>query len=260
MTHQATILDFEEKYNKRSFERTLKQMQEAFVDTTMALNEYAKLMRIDKNQAIEIIDEYLARIRGSPKKRVYEAYGGGPDHRQLAPVLAIVGEVYPFLEKPTRTIALRKCITYLDTMRSDYATNHVSSITEPWLIGDIHLNRWVYLPSFESCATALKENKNYSQLAIQFPNLNLAFLAYVILLQEYSSGEVRKEFYKRFPELIDRTLDFAAVRVNNYAKEKELREGISLEDTIGSQLTSCFHWTTHERIRKKIREEKWIKL
>ena len=111
---------------------------------------FAKEIEDDPIQAITNLPQYIRRARNvNPHADFTEAIAGGPNHDWIAPLLNIVGVVYPELKLEPRTQALNMCFNYFDGLRYDYVQNHVALLDEPWLVGDIVINRWVYRSGYQ---------------------------------------------------------------------------------------------------------------
>lgn len=257
----AKILDYHEGKRKQFIGRMMSALNSKCEEADSIAQEYYELMQNDPITAIEQLPKFIGRARNVNEDAAFvEAIAGGPNHEWTAPMLDILGIMYPSLERDVREKGLRKCFKYLDSLRYDYSQNHVELINEPWLVGDIVLNDMFYWCGYKEYCDILEKEKTWNEFEQHIPKAKSQFwIALAVLRPKYSSLDVRMNFYRNYPELVDRTLDAIAGIVYEEALKVSPKEGISIEDYIvGAVSKYDTYW--YNDIRKKMLEKKWIKL
>lgn len=253
------LLSFEEHREQRLIASLVSQIGDLYGKADEVAFEFSQCMEDDPISAITLLPTFIRRARDvNPDAGYMETLAGGPNHDWIAPLLNIVGVIYPELELEPRTQALKLCLNYFDGLNYDYVQNHVELLNEPWLVGDIVINRWLYNCGYKEYIDLLEQNKTWKNLIPHLPNVKSAFwLAYTIVHTGYASPEIKRHFYKTYPTLTDRTLDTIAGRIATNAQHETTREGSDLQDNIEKRLFRYDNRFYHDLVRK-IDEKKWI--
>jgi hypothetical protein len=257
----AKILDYHEGRRKQFVDRMMSSLDSQYDDASSIAQEYYELMQSDPNSAIERLGEFINRARNLNEDAAFvEAIAGGPNHDWTAPMLDIIGTVYPLLERNVREKGLRKCFNFLGHLRCDYSQNHVELINEPWLAGDLVINEPWFWCGYKEYCEILEKQKTWSEFEQHIPEAKSQFwLALAVIRPKYSSLEVRLNFYRKYPELVSRTLDALAGIIYEEAQRMNQQEGINAEDHI-EECLSDYDTYWYKDIKKKMLEKKWIKL
>ncbi|MBS3167011.1 hypothetical protein J4403_02280 [Candidatus Woesearchaeota archaeon] len=223
--------------------------------------EFQTLLFENPLRAVKNLRSYIERIRDISSNRAFgESMAGGPNQDTIVPVFNVLGFVYPALDREVRKEGLRQCLNYLDGLRYDYSQNHVELIDEPWLVGDIVSNRSLYWCGYQQQTDLLKKNPIWKDFIKVMTNTQSEFwLAIAVAHPEYSSLEIRTNFYKLFPQLTDRTTDAMAAIVYNWSLNRSKAYGIPLEQEIQEQIKKIDR-SLYSKLIKKIEEKKWIRL
>ena len=218
----------------------------------------------DTDKAIASLHGFLEEVRDINTDRAFvEAAAGGPNHDWTVPVLNVVGLMYPSLQKPVRERALLSVLDYLDGLNYFYSQNHVERMKEPWLVGDIIVNRRLYWCGFSEYHTLFAEHNSWKELQESLnthPPLSAFWLAMAVLWWPNPNPEIRREFYEAYPHLVDRTLDAIAGMTVTSAMKGHVMEGKDVEAGIQYRLSERYDPDMHARIREKIAQENWILL
>lgn len=257
----SKLLDFEKPYRERVINSIVNEIGSWNKNADQIGEVYAKLMNENPRQAIRDLSKFIDQARDiNPERSFVEAIAGGPNHDWTAPMLDIVGTVYPSLEKDVRKEALHNCLDFLDGLRYDYSQNHVELINEPWLVGDIVITRPLYWCGFQDYCDLLAKHKTWKDTYPEMKNAKSAFwLAMAVVRTEFASDEVKERFYRLFPTLTDRTLDAIAGITYEHSVLELKEDGTPLEQNIEQRLFKYDH-RFHTDIRRKIEERKWLKL
>ncbi len=267
----GNLLDFEQAFQKRLASKLATQMRATVGNLTTQLEamdnlaeeiaqDYFTLITRDPVQAIHRLPEFIERTRDINPSRAYESMAGGPNQDWIGPLLDILGIVYPELEKSVREYGLRQCLNYFDGLRSDYAQNHVALINEPWLACDIVITRPIYWCGYKEYCDYSQENKSWKNFSAKMNEAKSTFwLAMAVTCPQYTSLEVRINFYRTFPKLMDRTKDAIAAMSAVYGGRKAEREHLNLSTCIDERIAK-HDPLLHDTIKAKIEEKKWILL
>lgn len=244
----------------------LLQSLEAIYQTGREIAEtYSTLMYKDSLSAIKLFPQFVHQAKNiNPNSSFVECVAGGPNHEIIGPILQVVGEVYPTLEKNIQKEALIKVTDYLVRLNSFYAQNHVAMIDEPWLVADIIVNYPRYWPGFERCKDLLQKHPRWTDFSKHISKESF-WMAVAVTRTEYASLDIKFNFYKKFPRLLDRTKDAIAAFLYNETRnitkneQLDLFEPNSLEEGIHRKLR-WYDALLHEDICRKLKESKWINL
>jgi len=255
----AKILDYHTGRRKQFIDKVMSALDSNYDNAASIAQEYYELMQNDPLHAIEKLGHFINRARNVNEDAAFvEAVAGGPNHDWTAPMLDILGMMYPTLARDVREKGLRRCLKFLDSLRYDYAQNHVELINEPWLAADIVLNEPLYWCDYKEYYALLEKHKTWHEFQVHIPQVKSQFwLSLAVLKPTISSLDVRLNFYTQFKELMDRTLDALAGIIYEEAQRMSSHEGV--EDYIIHSLSKYdTYW--YKDITTKITEKKWIKL
>lgn len=257
----AEILRFENHYQKRLVDKIVDTIGDWYGQAEEVAQSYSKLMAENPTLAIAQLPAFINKAREiNPGGRWVETIAGGPNQDWTAPMLDIVGVVYPVLDKSVRREALLKCLGYLDGLNYFNSQNHVELINEPWLVGDIVINRPLYWCGFQEYCDLLQKHKTWKELYPQLLHTRSAFwLAMGVVRTEFASDEVKDNFYRVFPSLTDRTLDAIAGITHVHAEHESRKEGTPMKQNIESRLFK-YGRRFHGDIIRKMTEGKWVSL
>lgn len=226
-------------------------------------NSYLQLMLENPILAIRQLPKFIEQARDINEggaRGFVEAVAGGPNYDWTAPMLDIIGIVYPELDKESRKEGLLGCLGFLDRLNYFNSQNNVELINEPWLVADIIINRGLYWCGYAQYCDLLERCKKWPDFQKEIKSARSEFwLSLAVVQPECSSLEVRANYYKQFSGLIDRTQDAIAAMTFNHAQDANKRDGTSIEGYIEKSL-SKYDVLLHEAIRRKMKEEKWIRL
>lgn len=252
------LIDINPLLQKQRICQIINEMENMYGKAGEIMHEYTSLMQRDFSEGLKQFPSFLYKVRNI-NNLSYEALAGGPNHDWTCPLINIVGNLYSILKEEERTRAAKIVLNYLDGINSDYAQNHVERIHEPWLVRDIVINRWLYWPGFEEYSFFLKENPTQKEFRERVDTAKSK--AWFSLAVMYSKGEVtldlRQSFYKDFPNLVDRTLDFIAARIKHGAETFAERKGISQDIYVEEHLQD-YDISLHFKIKEKIAKAKWV--
>lgn len=256
----AKIINFQEAVRKKVIDKMMAALGGMNDQARAIANSYYQFMMEDPKSAIKRLPEYLEKARDISPNRHFGESLVGPNHEWTAPMLDIIGTMYPYLEKDVREQGLLRCLSFLDGIKCIYSQDNVALINEPWLVADIRINRYVYWPGYQEYADLLEQNPRWADFSQYISSAKSQFfLALSIIRMKYSSLDVRCNFYKQFPDLVDRTQDAIAAIIYDGAQIVNSRDGTSVDDFIEENILK-YDPLFHKNIRAKITEEKWIKL
>ncbi len=215
----------------------------------------------DPSDAIKRLPDFLNKARNiNPERSFVEAVAGGPNHDWTAPMLDIIGMVYPSMDKELRKKGLLQCLGFLDMLNYFNSQDNVELINEPWLAADIVINRPLYWCGYGQYCNLLSHNKRWEEVSEKRISARSEFwLSIAVSRPKYSSLEVRMKYYKEYPDIMDRTMDAIAGISYTHAVHANQNENIAIEDYIKKSL-SKYDPLLHESIREKMKEKKWIEL
>jgi hypothetical protein len=259
----AKILDFEKaheaKQRNEQIEKVMGGLVAAHDKVGSVIREFRELIQRDALAAISRLPEYIYKAR-NVTDRIHESMCGGPNQDWVGPILSAIGDVYSLFEKNERSQILRICMDYLDSCNYFNAQDHVALIDDPWLVSDIVITRPLYWPGYKRYANLLEENKIWKEVQEKMSEVRSAFwMAFAVSMKKGPSDNVRGNFYRTFPGLMDKTMDgIAAITAEHAASEAKI-EGSDLENNIQERLFK-YDPGLVPRVRKKIKEAKWIRM
>lgn len=228
--------------------------------------EYAALATADPLIAIGRLPEFLERARDINPPGI-EALAGGPNQDWTVPMLNIVGTLYPSLSREQRQQALGFCLSYLDKIEFHSSQRHVAMIDEPWLVGDIVITRPRYWCGFDWYCQWLDQDKDWSSFRSRIPQASSIFwLTMAMVWNGPASFPIRQQYYRHYPDLVDRTLDVIAGDIACHGLQ-DVNKGAQLdlffpnsEEEAIQQVLVQYDSQFSERIREKMQRQNWIKL
>lgn len=265
------LLDFQGGQDKH-LERVKRERREADVNRLLThlegmyqgagevVGEYRTLIEQNPFQGVMQLSSFLKRVREkmSPEGRAWETIAGGPNPDTTGPILDAAGIFYETFNRQEREQVLRKILSFLDGLKNIYAEWQVEKINDPWLVMDIVINRFDYWPGMKDYIELLKDKNTWNLLQPEINKVSSRFfLAFTILHPEYSSLSVRQKFYKQFPDLIDSTEDAVAAWIQARAEVFSESKGQTVDEYVSSKMLS-YDPLSHNNIKKKIKERKWI--
>lgn len=225
-------------------------------------NDFYQLVLDDPQKGIKEIPQFIMKARDTagPGSHVWEALAGGANYDWTGPVLDVVGIIYPDLPPDIRKEALLNVLDFIDKQNYSIAQENVAMINEPWLVADIILNRSLYWCGYQEYIDLTTKYPTWSQLYPHLDQVKSAFwMAMAISRPKYTNDNIRENFYRRFPILMDKTCDAIAAITETDAKNSFLRYGEPIEQNRDRYLFMYDH-TSVPAIRKKIDEAKWTDL
>ncbi len=258
----AKILDFEQAAlvarSKKWVERVIEGLGDMYGDANQNVEEYAALLRRDVRSGIAELPSFIAEARSINK--IPDSMVGGPNTDWTVPLLNIVGNVYPELERDTRREALKHIMNYLDGLNYVYSQNHIEGIDEPWLAADVVITRPLYWPGFSQYTELLEKHRTWKEVQAHMKTIRSAFwMAMAVVRREFASDEVRRNFYQHFPTLIDRTQDGIAGLISDHAESESIKEGTEFKHNVEKRLFK-YDANLVSELLGKIKERKWIAL
>lgn len=223
-------------------------------------NSYYQLMSENPMEAVQRLPEFIEKVRNVNENKALTESVAGPNQDWTAPMFNVLGIIYPTLEKDARKEGLVKVLGFLDQLNYYYAQPHVALISEPWLVGDIIINRSFYWCGYQEYCDFLDENKSWAQFLHNKGKVESEFwMAMAVIFIGHASQEVRKNFYEQNHDLIDRTQDAIAAISFDHAQREKKENGTPIEEYLKKSL-SKYDPLLRDNIREKITEEKWVRL
>lgn len=249
------LLTFETHYQKRLVDKWMSTIGRWYQNAASTAEDFGQLLAQDPRVAIDQLPRYLDQAANADGGGYHP---GGPNHDWTAPIIDLIGIVYPHLDNNVRAEALKRSLGFLDGLNYFNAQFNVELLNEPWLVADIIVNRPLYWCGFKSYSELLRQKRAWAELQPDLEGARSAFwMAYTVVRTEYTTPEVQANFYRIFPTLVDRTQDAAAALIACDAQRENLQDGIPVEESIEAALFK-YDKTLHTSIRSKIGERKWI--
>jgi hypothetical protein len=224
-------------------------------------NFYA-IVNSDPEAAVTRIKEFILKARDTagPNSHFWEGFVGGPNPDWMAPTLNAIGLIYPDLKTEVRKVAFKSVMGFLDGLKYGYSQNQVEVIDEPWLVADIVINRPLYWSGYADYIKILEKYRTWKDL---YPHLSGAksnfWLAYTVAKPEYASEDIRNNYFKIFPSLVDRTQDAIAAMAVVINQTFFISQGESFEEAVSNDLSQV-DVRLVDGIKRKMQEKKWIDL
>lgn len=253
------VIDAEKIFLERRVQRVINGIGDMYQQAGEVASAYYQLMLAKPEEAIQRFPEFMEKARGV-NPGIGEAMAGGPNHDWTAPIINIVGIIYSAQERNIRKNILQQCMNFLDGINYLNSQRNVALINDPWLAADIVITRPLYWCGYKEYCDLIKENKTWQEFSGKIETTRSDFwLAMAVTHPEHASLDIRTQFYKQYPTLMDRTEDAIAAMVAVYGGRKAERNGVPLETCINKRLVK-HDPMLHDDIRRKIEEEKWILL
>lgn len=212
----------------------------------------------DPQKAIEQLPVYIDKLLGAGGNFFHGYMCGGPCELVTAPLLDSIGVMYACLERTWREKALRKCLNFLDMQNYVLAQDNVALINEPWLVGDIIINRPIYWCGFKEYESRQKNAVVWADWRAEFiddegkVNANsLAWLTISTFWKDSCTPEVREGFAREYPDIVTRTQDALAGKAYAVQVWSEYQECPMSREKINSFLAK-FEPAFAAAVRKKI--------
>lgn len=255
------LLQFEAFARKKKIDQWMEVMGGWWEKADQVAEEYRGLITTDPKLAIKQLPDFLDKARDiNPERSFVEAVAGGPNPDWTAPLIDIIGAVYPSLDKQTRKEALSVSLNFLDVLNYFNSQQNVELINEPWLVSDIVINRPLYWCGFKKYCNLLEKNPTWESFYPHLKSVRSAFwLGMAVSRTKYASEPVQTNFYRMFPTLMDRTQDAIAAIIFVNAQNDYLEEDTPIIQSIESSLFK-YDPRLYKGIVKKIEERKWVDL
>lgn len=127
-----------------------------------------ELVKKDPERAIVEFPKFMERVLSAGNHFFSGYMCGGPAPEASVPLLNILGSMYPLLNRDLRSLALRESLNFLDGLNYDNAQNNVELIHEPWLVGDIIINRWLYWCGYQQYIDMLADATTWEDVKRKF--------------------------------------------------------------------------------------------
>lgn len=264
----VAVLNLQEFSRRKSLNERLSQLRSIYEGVGIIEEEYLNLIQYNPQEAIQNLPKFIGRVRkeASPGGIAYEGWAGGPNQDWIMPLINATGVFYEFLDREARKGLIIKIIDYFDGLRCDYSQNHMELVEEPLLARDILVNRQIYFPGWEPYKKLLEKCKSWEdfQKGLEKDEGRLIrspfYLTFAVIRPEVCSLAIRKEYYKKFPDLVDRTLDakagLTAVWSRQYGEQEKYSEKQIQKEIINS--VNRADPLLHKKLWKKIEAQEWI--
>lgn len=220
--------------------------------------DFEKSFFNNSKKAISVVKEYINNAKNSTPGSAYDSLVGGPSPERIAPLFNTFGALYPCLDREGRKKILCECDSYLGSLNYMRAQDLVALIDEPWLASDIVVNsNYLYWPGYKQYADVLDKCETFDDFQPYFDKAKSSFFAAYAITRKNVDSEIRKDFYNKYPILLDRTLDGIAAILNFRAYYFSKRDNTSYDEELNDFMKRV-HEYVHEKILIKIKEEKWI--
>lgn len=257
------LLSFEDAQRKRVSRAITTNLKDQYGRAGVVAEEFAEVLSEDPLNSIRLLPSFLARARGVVRDRAFvEAIAGGPNPDFTAPIINLVGVIYPGLPRDARREALSLVLNgFLDTLNSRYASEQVASMDEPWLIADIIISRGgLYMPPWQEYLDLLAKYPNWKELYPNLSRVRSAFFLSFAVAQNNSTPEIQDNYSRVFPSLWNRTLDAIAAFTHVSATRDSRRESSTTYEHGIEQRLFRYHPPSRVAILTKIKHENWIHL
>src|SRR3989338_550766 len=236
------------------------------------LEPFLELAQKNPKRAIEEFPRVLGQVLSSGNGFFNGTNCGGPFEWVTAPLLNVIGSIYPKLPKDVRGSALSQAMNFLDGLRYDNSQRNVELIQEPWLVGDIYINRDLYWPGSKDYVERLKGITSWQEFESRFMKedekgnsyldaKSLFFLAYTLSRVEDGPQEIRRTFSEIFPDIAERTKDVIAAFIHDWAEYEEADQKRKIPYKKGlEEGIKDYAPEWHDDIRERITQTKWVYL
>lgn len=255
------LIDLGGVRSRRSWDSAISDLGEKYATAGTLTAEFAALAAEDPRGAIDRLSGFIERARDINSNPAFtEAIAGGPNQDWIAPLLNVIGDLYPAFDRATRERALRTCLSYLDGLNYFYSQNHLELMDGPWLVGDILINRGLYWCGYARQCELLTAHTTWDACAPLVEAARSKFwFAMAVINREYASPGVRHGFYGAYPRLVDHTLDAIAGLTQTHAEHRAARGDVLIEESVSHSLNR-YDPNVHDEIRQKIIAHEWIEL
>jgi len=223
-----------------------KQLSEQIEKAKEKAERFYYFMIENPEEAIEYLPKYIESARDVVQDRAFvESIAGGPNPSYTVPMINVLGVVYDELPKEVRKKGLIKCMNYLDSLNYIYSQFHMEEVHDPWLFSDIIHNRNLYWCGYKEYIDILSKDPSWEEFSKLKPKSRF-LLTLAVLRPKYCSLEIRANYIKENPGLVDKTLDGI---VAIHAKSEDVENSFAKYDVFFK-----------DRLKEKYEEQKWIDL
>jgi hypothetical protein len=237
----------------------------------MGIEPFEELAKKNPEEAVKQFPAFMDKVLSMNNGLFSGVMCGGPDY-------VVLGDIYPRMKGPVRTMAFQKVLGYLDGLNYINSQNHVERIPEPHLLRDIIINRWLYWPGYKFYTDSLQEAATWKDFEGNIANVlgvpeekqfmapSLGWMGFALARKDTYRPDVVQEFSRQFPELSDRVKDFVGGLIVGQAmhhvlkqRKEEKREGRSYGAFIEEKLTHYIEpWQS--AIYERTRQQGWLLL
>jgi hypothetical protein len=255
------IIHAEKSFRERQIDKLIRGLADLYDDATDNWTTFAVLAGKNLPEAIKRLPEFIKRARDTnPNRAFVEAVAGGPNQDWIVPLMNVLGECYESLERNEREQIVRHCLNYFGGLNYLYSQNHVEMLTSPLLITDILMSRWLYWPGLSKQRAFLGNPTVDDMVSKDQETMGSFWVCLAIIWNDDSiTLPVRQWYYKNYPDIVEKTLSFAAAHTYFCAKGK-VQNGEDIGLHINSFLNTVYDPVLHKRIREKIKESSWIQI
>ncbi len=231
------------------------------------IEPFIELSENDPERAVEEFPSALGRVLELGDNFFRGTMAGGPAPEATAPIINAIGAIYSKLPKTVREKALTQSLYFLDRLDYFNSQNNVELIDEPWLVGDIVINRPLYWCGYKEYVKRLERVTTIDDFKrefirekgyVDYIDVNSMFwLTYTFSRKEYSPDAPRMFFSELFPDIIDRTQDAIAALIVHHSKIDEKNEHIPYLTGVENHMKKYVEEWQYP-IREKIEDVKWI--
>lgn len=257
----GAIVHAEQSFRQKQTERLIQDLSELYGNAGDNWNQFVAVAEVNLSEAIRCMPEFIDRARNvNPNRAFGEALAGGPNPDWIVLLMNVLGDYYEYLERDEREQVLRHCLKYFDGLNFLYSQNHVELLSSPFLITDIVISRWLYWPGLSRPRKFL-QGAIMEDLASKDQDVLSSFWVCLAVIwnDDGVTLPMRQWYYKNHPEIVEKTLSFAAAHTYFCAKGK-VKEGEDLGLYITSTLNKVYDPLLHHRIREKIHKEDWVRI
>lgn len=231
------------------------------------IEPFIELSENDPERAVDEFPSVLKNVLELSDGFFKGSMAGGPDSEATGPILNTIGAIYSKLPKTVREKALTQSLYFLDRLDYFNSQNNVELIDEPWLVGDIVINRPLYWCGYKEYVKRLERVTTIDDFKREFVRKrgyvdyidvkSMFWLTYTFSRKEYNPDAPRMFFSELFPDIIDRTQDAIAALIVYHSKVDEKNEHTPYLTGVENHMKKYVEEWQYP-IREKIEDAKWI--